>query len=33
MQRSSFFIGLMVGLELAGMILLFLIFSMGSQIY
>jgi hypothetical protein len=33
MQRSSFFIKLMVTLELEGMILLFLIFSMGSQIY
>jgi hypothetical protein len=33
MQRSSLSIGVMVGLELAGMILLFLSFSMGGQIY
>lgn len=32
MQRSSFYIGLMVGLSIMGTVLLFLSFSMGGRI-
>lgn len=32
MQRSSFYVGLMVGLAIMGTVLLFLSFSMGGRI-
>jgi hypothetical protein len=32
MQRSSFYVGLMVGLSIMGTVLLFLTFSMGGRI-
>jgi hypothetical protein len=32
MQRSSFYVGLMVGLSIMGTVLLFLSFSMGGRI-
>ena len=32
MQRSSFYVGLMVGMAIMGTVLLFLTFSMGDRI-
>jgi hypothetical protein len=32
MQRSSFYVGLMVGMAIMGTVLLFLTFSMGGRI-
>lgn len=32
MQRSSFYVGLMVGMAIMGTVLLFLIFAMGGRV-